>query len=358
VRKIFLALETLKVISSKGNNFVSTTEIHKELSRKGFLDEGKIGRKKLQRLLSDLEAEGYVESKFPQIKGRRPQEWRVNTKQLPYFNSFSEEELISLLTLTSFVPEKYRDLPIIKPAIKAIERLSPLLEEEKKEAASNSFRYLPIPVERFTQVNEENIKLIFQAIISKRGLVVSYAEKPAFEIFPLKIFSYNGILYLSAVLRGKSPKYRCLQIPKLRVLSLTKNRLSEYYRRKFKDLYFVLNEKPFLLKLVLPYDYIKDFQLESPPMLYPTQFHLEQNKERLDVYIVAYTSHRFTSWLLVDQILSFQPPDEKTIQIVRLQKLNKSYADLSFSLKENLKRFRIFKRRLEETIKERSKLIN
>jgi len=120
-KRLYLAIEVLKYLSENGSSFISTTEIQDKLTLRGVLSgtNPSADRKKLNRTLSDLLQAGYVESRFDNVKGRKPQMWRLNVKAVPYLVSLSEEELLSLFTLISFVPKKYRSLKVLEPGLRA-----------------------------------------------------------------------------------------------------------------------------------------------------------------------------------------------------------------------------------------------
>ncbi len=114
-------IEVLKYLSENESSFISTTEIQDKLTLRGVLSgtNPSADRKKLNRTLSDLLQAGYVESRFDNVRGRKPQMWRLNVKAVPYLVSLSEEELLSLFTLISFVPRKYRNLEVLEPGLRA-----------------------------------------------------------------------------------------------------------------------------------------------------------------------------------------------------------------------------------------------
>ena len=350
-----LVVEILKVLSERGGKFITTTEIFNELCRRGILEEKRAERKRLQRALSDLLEGGYVERRFFCQRGKRPEEWRINLKAFPYFVSYSDEELISLFTLISFVPGKYRELPVLKPALRAIERLGKGIETEKKEVAKESFDYLPIPVERFAFISNETLQLIFEAIVNKRGLVVNYAGYQK-TIFPIKLFTYNGVFYLSCV-DMKAKQHRALLVQKMKAVGLTDVELPDYYRKKFKDVFFLFDREPFILKVHLPADYYRDVRPEHGILLYPTQFNYRLLKDEVEVLLVAYPSYRFASWIVLDELRGIFPPSEEDIQIAREKGVKENFPDLSFSLKVNRERFRAFVREIERFFKVRSSLL-
>jgi hypothetical protein len=175
-KRLTVAVEVLKLLSENGLSFLSTSAIFEKLRERGLLKGGNLSalRKRLNRALAELEAAGYIESLYPEGKGRRGQKWRLNIKAIPHFISLSEEELLSLFTFTSFVPEKYRQLEVLKPALRAINRLGKLIDEEKKRIAASAFDYLPVPVERYTRIEPQVLKLIFQGILERRELLINY----------------------------------------------------------------------------------------------------------------------------------------------------------------------------------------
>jgi hypothetical protein len=75
VTRFKLSIEILNFLLQK-SDFVSTPEIQKHLFSLGLLENtlptGK-DRRKLNRVLSFLEAENYIESESISVKGRKPQ---------------------------------------------------------------------------------------------------------------------------------------------------------------------------------------------------------------------------------------------------------------------------------------------
>ena len=72
MNKLELAVEVLIALSRRGKRFVSTRELFDELSLKGILSSSpeKIRgeRRRLQRVLNDLHALGYIERKFSDFR--------------------------------------------------------------------------------------------------------------------------------------------------------------------------------------------------------------------------------------------------------------------------------------------------
>ena len=359
MQKVNLIVEILKVLSEKGGKFITTTEIFKELVKGGVLNgssgKERAERKRLQRALSDLLEGGYVERRFFRTKGKRPDEWRINLKAFPYFVSYSEEELISLFTLISFVPRKYREIEVLKPALRAVERLGRSLDPEKREIAKESFDYLPIPVERFAFISNGTLQMIFKAIVEKRGLIISYAGYQK-EIFPIKLFTYNGVFYLSSI-DLKTKQHRSLLVQKMKALSFKDVELPDYYRQKFKDVFFPFDRDPFILKVRLPADYYRDVRPEHGILLYPTQFNYRLFEDEVEVLLVGYPSYRFVSWIVLDELLSISPPSEEDVEIAKEKRIKREFPQLSYSLRVNRERFKAFKKELKRFFDVRSSLL-
>jgi len=311
----------------------------------------------LQRVLNDLHALGYIERRFSDFRGRHPEEWRINVRAFPYLISLSEDELVSLFTLISFVPKKYRELEPIRPIRDALNRLVVNLNDEKLKIAEESFDYLPIPVERFASLPNGTMKLLFEGIIEKRGVLINYAGK-LIEVLPIKLFQYNGILYLSAVLK-ETGEYRTLLLWKLKALTLTKSTISNYLRCKYKKVFFDFEREPFILKVYLPENYSRDISPGCEVLFYPTQFYseVEREKEATKVLLVAQPSYRFASWILLDEILEISPPDEDDIKLAKERNIKRDFPDISLSLEVNKKRFKKFYSYVEKFINRRLKLI-
>ena len=359
MQKVNLVVEILKVLSERGEKFITTTDIFKELVRRGVLSRDsqkeRAERKRLQRALSDLLEGGYVERRFYRTKGKKPDEWRINLRAFPYFVSYSEEELVSLFTLISFVPRKYREIEVLKPALRAVERLGKSLDPEKKEIAKESFDYLPIPVERFAFISNGTLQMIFKAIVEKRGLIINYAGYQK-EIFPIKLFTYNGVFYLSSV-DLKTKQHRSLLVQKMKALGFTDVDLPDYYRQRFKDVFFPFDKDPFVLKVFLPADYYRDVRPEHGILLYPTQFNYRLFEDKVEILLVAYPSYRFVSWLILDELLGIFPPSEEDLEIAKEKRIKRDFPELSYSLKVNRERFKAFTEELKRFFDVRSSLL-
>lgn len=341
-KRLYLAIEVLKLLSENGQEFLPTPEIQRKLTLKGVLsgENPAADRKKLTRALSDLQQAGYVESRFSSVRGRRPQMWRLNVKAVPYLISLSEEELISLFTLISFVPGKYRGMEILKPGLKAVNRLGKLLDGEKKKVAMESFDYLPVPIERYTTVEPQTLKLIFRGIVERRELLVNYKKKQ-FTVYPIKVFHYNGVFYLSSYLPQEG-RYRHLQLVKMRVYSLGKEYPAFYWKR-YKGRFFSFPEEPFVMRVELPADYMADLKPEHSVLHYPTQFHMEWDSQKVTVWLVAFDSYRFASWIILDELKAIYPPQKEDLELARRFSLKEVYEGLTYSLRENRRRFNRFK---------------
>jgi len=341
-KRLTVAVEVLKLLSENGSSFVSTSTIFEKLRRRGVLRGENLSalRKRLNRTLADLEGAGYVESFYPEGKGRRGQKWRLNLKALPHFISLSEEELISLFTLTSFVPKKYRELEVLKPALRVVNRLGKLLDDEKKEVAASSFDYLPIPVERYTKIDPHVLKLIFKGIVERRELLINYRGKQL-TVYPIKVFHYNGVFYLSVYFPDKK-RYGHLQVVKTKVYGLGKEYPAFYWKR-YRNRFFSFKEEPFVMRVELPPDYMAGHRPEYSVLHYPTQFHMEWNGERVVVWLVAFNSYRFASWIILDELRALHPPTKEDIEIAREKGLKELYEGLTYDLRKNRKRFNEFK---------------
>ena len=341
-KRLTVAVEALKLLSENGSSFLSTSTIFEKLRERGVLRGESLSaqRKRLNRALAELEEAGYVESLYPEGKGRRGQKWRLNLKALPHFISLSEEELISLFTLTSFVPKKYRELEVLRPALKAVNRLGKLLDDDKKEVAASSFDYLPVPIERYTRIEPQVLKLIFQGIVERRELLINYLGKQ-FTVYPIKVFHYNGVFYLSTYLPEKR-EYRHLQIVKTKVYGLGKEYPAFYWKR-YRNRFFSFREEPFVMRLELPPDYMAGHRPEYSVLHYPTQFHMEWDSEKVVVWLVAFNSYRFASWIILDELKAIYPPTKEDIEIAREKGLKEVYEGLTYDLRKNRKRFKEFK---------------
>ena len=286
VSRLTLFIEIVNFLLRRGD-FVTTTEIHEFLYRKGILKDNSPGsseRRRLNRTLEFLEQEGYIESKHINLKGRVPQEWKINKKALPYLTSLSEEELVSLLTLMAFIPESYKKLSIFKPLLGLISRLSEEIDEEKKKRIESSFSYEPQFLERFVVFDDRNLKQIHDAILNGKALIVSYKGSNCFKLFPLKVFVYNGILYAGGI--DSEKEYKTYYLGGLKIIGETKETISEFRRKKYEKSNFAFeDEKPFLFGIkVCPKLGMEFFE---EPIIFPTQFFFQRNKDNYLIYLVV-----------------------------------------------------------------------
>ncbi|GEM_PF-921474 len=355
--RLKLAVEVLNLLLYRGS-FVSTPEIQKYLCSLGLLESSSPTskeRRKLNRLLSALESLGYVESERSFPKGRRPQRWRVNERALPYLVSISDEELVSLLTFVSFIPETYKALPVFSPFLGLVCRLSRRLDEEKKELIENSFVYEPQFVERFIPVDQKLLLQLHRAIIEGRALRVKYKNSPAFKLFPLKIFVYSGLMYLGALSEDKV--YRTYHLAGLKVLEGLNERLPAFYRKKYeKTTFYLEDEKPFLFGVRVPLKGALDYFSEV--RLFSTQFFLKREEEGYLVYLVGFLGSRFTSRFLVEEVVEIVPPSEEIVKVAKEKRLKEFYPGLSYGLKENKRRFSAFVEELRHFLSQRKSAVD
>ncbi len=355
--RVEFLLEILKILLQSGN-FIKTRDIHKQLFLRGLLsDTNPAGkeRRKLNRALQFLESIGYAESKYPEIKGRKSQEWRANQRAFPVLTSITEEELTSLLTFSSFIPENYKHLEIFKPFVNLIKRLRKEFNREKLERIEFSFVYEPQFLEKFVDINQKELKMIYHAIIEGKSLIVSYKGSDFFKIQPLKVFVYNGIMYLCALIENKT--FRTFHISGLKIIEEHPEKPDRFLFKKFRKTTFLFEEeKPFLFGARVAFkDSLSFFK---NPLLFPTQFHLEKEEDRhFEVFLVGFTGYRFASRFLVEEIIEIISPNKQIINTAKQEKVTENYPELSYSLKENQKRFQSFLKTLDTLIKQRQKLI-
>jgi hypothetical protein len=191
---------------------------------------------------------------------------------------------VSLLTFSTFIPETYRNLPVFSPFLELLCRLSKRLDGSKKELIENSFVYETQFLEKFVPFDQKVLMQVHRAIIENRALRVKYKDSDAFKIFPLKIFVYNGVLYVGALKENKEEKsYRTYYLAGLRVLEELKETLSKFYRKQFENVTFCMeDEKPFLFGVRVALKGGMDYF--SEPQVFSTQFFFKKEKESYLVY--------------------------------------------------------------------------
>jgi len=341
VDRLKLAFEIINFLFSKGT-FVSTTEIHEYLFKRGFLKDSSpysSERRKLNRLLADLELIDCIESESASPKGRKAQKWRINYKAFPSLISITDEELISLLTFATFVPDAYRKLPLFSPFYQLILRLSERIDEKKRKLVEKSFVYESQFLEKFIEFDETQLRQVYDAVIENRALRVKYKNSDAFKIFPVKIFVYNGIIYVGAVREDK--KYRTYHLAGLRILEKLNETLPAYYRKKYEEVtFFMEDEKPFVFGVKIPIKESLDYF--QTPHIFPTQFFFERKDDYYLVYLVGFPGPRFTSRFLVEEVIEIISPSEDMLNFAKDHSLRKKFPEISYSLKENKRRFEKF----------------
>jgi len=205
-------IEIIKLLLEK-NSFVKTRDLQRVLENQGLLTKSYYSnRRLLQKYLENLEYEGYIIRRYENIKGRKSQEWKINPKSFPKIIGISEKELISLLITTSFMPDDYKQLSFLSDIENIINRTAFEIDEEKREIIENSFKYVPEFHEKFSKINPYLLDKIFKGVFNKTYLKVFYKEKWK-EIVPIKIFLYQGILYIAGVdeeNRLKNLKFSCI----------------------------------------------------------------------------------------------------------------------------------------------------
>ena len=118
-----------------------------------------------------------------------------------------------------------------------------------------------------------------------------------------------------------------------------------YYWKRYKDKFFSFSEEPFIMKVELPADYMANLKSEHSVFLYPTQFHIEWDNQKVTVWIVAFSSYRFASWIILDELRALYPPSKKDLKIAREKRIKEFYfyEGLTYNFRENRKRFNQFK---------------
>ena len=356
--KFKIAIDVLNFLLQKGT-FVSTSEIQEYLVSINLLESlspKSKDRRKLNRILVFLESEGYIESERINAHGRKPQRWKVNENALPYLVSISDEELTSLLTFVSFIPDSYKELSIFSPLMQLIVRLSKKFSEDKLDIIRKSFVYESQFLEKFIPLKQDVLLQIHKAIIENKALRIRYKQSEAFKIFPLKIFVYNGLIYIGALKEDKS--YRTYHLAGVDVLEELKENLPKFYRKKYEDVTFYMeDEKPFVFGVRLPLK--ESLSYFSNVQIFPTQFFFKkEDNESCLVYLVGFLGSRFASRILVEEVLEVIPPSEEILSTAKKKKLRLKYPNLPLNLKLNRQRFFQFIDELNYFINQRKNALN
>ena len=356
--KFKIAIEVLNFLLQKGT-FISTSEIQRHLVSINLLESlspKSKDRRKLNRILVFLESEGYIESERINARGRKPQRWKVNENALPYLVSISDEELTSLLTFVSFIPDSYKELSIFSPLMQLIVRLSKKFSENKLDIIKKSFVYESQFLEKFILLKQDVLLQIHKAIIKNKALRIRYKQSEAFKIFPLKIFVYNGIIYIGALRENKS--YRTYHLAGIDVLEELEENLPKFYRKKYEDVTFYMeDEKPFLFGVRLPFK--ESLNYFSNIQIFPTQFFFKkESNESYLIYLVGFLGSRFTSRFLVEEVIEVIPPSKEILNTAKERKLKLKYPNLSLSLNLNRQRFFHFVDELSYFIDQRRRAIS
>ena len=350
-------IEILKLLLEK-NTFVKTADLQRFLENRGLLTKSyQSNRRLLQKYLENLEYEGYILRKYEKTKGRQSQEWKINSKMFSKIIGISEKELISLLITTSFMPDEYKKLSFLSDIENIINRTVFEIDDEKREIIENAFKYVPEFHEKFSKINPFLLDKIFKGIFEKKYIKVWYQNR-FIKIAPIKIFLYQGILYIGGIdenNRLKNLKFSCITS----VLE-TNDKVSEFFIKKYRDKNFGFeDEKPFIFAVDIPNWYVRCEDLDTIKLM-NTQFFAEENGEFIKIYLIGYTGWRFPSRVFVPHIERIYKPDENILKTAKRYKKQLKQLDekISFSLKKNLKRFNEFLEDFKYYLEQRKKLLN
>ncbi len=334
-------IEIIKLLLEK-NRFIKTKDIQIAIENQGLLNKSpQSNRRLVQKYLENLEYEGYIIRKYERTKGRQSQEWKINPNNFQKIISISNKELISLLIATSFMPDDYKNLNFLSYIENIINRTAFEIDDEKKEIIENAFKYVPEFHEKFSKINPELLDKIFKGIFNKEYLKVYY-DYHWKEIAPIKIFLYQGILYISAI--NKENKKINLKFGCIKSVIETDKKVKEFYIRKYRKQNFGFeDELPFLFAVDIPKWYLKCENIHTTKLM-NTQFYAEENGENIKVYLIGYTGWRFPSRMFVPHIEKIYKPDEEILETAKRFKkqLKETDEKITFSLKENTIRFNIF----------------
>lgn len=348
-------IEIIKFLLEK-NTFVKTANIQKFLENQRLLTKSYASnRRLLQKYLENLEYEGYIIRKYEVTKGRQSQEWKINSKNFSKIVGISEKEFISLLIMSSFMPDEYKNLSFLSDIQNIINRTFFEIDEENREIIETAFKYVPEFHEKFSDINTYLLDNILKGIFEKVFLKILYKDK-WIKAVPIKIFLYQGILYVAVV--DEQNNYKILKLACIKNTIKTKEIASEFFIRKYRKQNFNFeDEKPFIFAIDIPRWYIKCENLHNTKLL-NTQFHAEENKEFIKVYLIGYTGWRFSSRILVPHIEKIYKPDKEILEIAKKFKSRIKQIDenISFSLDKNLKRFNEFLNNFEYYLEQRNKL--
>lgn len=350
-------IEIIKFLLGK-NRFVKTGEIQIYLENHGILTKSYTSnRRLLQKYLENLEYEGYIVRKYEKTKGRQSQEWKINPESFPKILKMSEEEIISLLVATSFMPDDYKEISFLKCIENIINRLAFEINEEIKEIIENAFKYVPEFHEKYSKIDTEILNKIFKGIFEKKYLKVIYNDKWK-KIAPIKIFLYQGILYLSALDQNSSKI--TLKLSCIKTVIETSEKVQEFYIKKYRRLNFGFeDEKPFIFAVDIPKWHLKCENLGTSKLL-STQFYAEEKEEVIKIYLIGYTGWRFPSRMFVPYIEKIYKPDKQILETAKKFKKQIKQIDenITFSLKKNLKRFNEFWKEFKYYLEQRNELLN
>ena len=342
----------------KKNGYVKTADIQRFLENKGlFTKSYTSNRRLLQKYLENLEYEGYVIRKYEKTKGRQSQEWKINSKSFSKIVGISDKELISLLIATSFMPNDYKKLSFLSDIENIINRTAFEIDEEKKEIIENSFKYVPEFHEKFSNFNPYLLEKIYKGIFEKLYIKIVYKDQ-WLKIAPIKIFLYQGILYISAI-NDKNQKVN-LKFSCIKNVILTNEKVQEFYIKKYiKQNFGFKDEKPFIFAVDIPKEYVICEDLKDSKLI-NAQFFAEKNGKYVKVYLIGYTGWRFPSRMFVPHIEKIYKPDEEILETAKKFKKQIKQIDekISFSLDKNLKRFNEFLKIFGEYLEQRKKLLS
>ncbi len=355
----------------KKGTWQKTKNIQDYLTKTGVLDGNSPSsdRRLLSEYLKNLEYSGYIFSRYPEeeLKGRKSQEWKINENAFKSIIGFTNSEIYAFLTSFNFLPDNYRTLPFYNELQNILRRLSYSFDERFERKAKNAFKYIPEFHEKFSKVNEKILNELYKAILEEKSILIEYENKDRLlKVFPIGMFVYNGLLYLKVIdISDKNLPYKLLKVDCINSVSeinldkkiekSVKIKANIYEKSSFKfDL-----ERPFFFAFDIEKSQLGCSSLEKFKFI-DTQFHIEQVDDKtLRVYAVGLTGWRFASRMLVPYVLKFYEPDKNIIKKAKKYKkeIKDKYTDISYSLKENKKRYEEFKDTYLTLLKERQEAI-
>jgi len=375
IDRIYLELLPLFL---KRKEALSTSQLHRELEKRGLLANSEKDRKSLIRALSRLEEHGIITSSGG--RGRGGKRWKLSQKAEETFSQITQEDGTGLLAFLALLPDEYREFPIFSLVERIAVSISKRLGAEKVKDLKEKFFYHKPYAVKFTPTSDERLAELVKAVIDEHPVKVMReppsTENPSEEsslkkIYPISLFYYDGNFHLGALRRyGKDWRYKTYLLAGLKLHSV----LPEGFPKE-KGFQKLLREKrragmdfpeprPFYFKAILSETGGKELELEGA-LAFTTQIEARKiRKGEFEVLLVGYAEPGFCNEFLQKDFLKVEPLKREEFERVKRKEVAELFKKRGVNLplppvsfKKNQENFESFVNQLKKLLERKGKAL-